>query len=431
MPSGYTPPENAPPSARNLGALASQQVRARGHAPFITFYDDSSGERTELSYATFDNWASKTANLLVEELEVGRGDRVATLLGNHWTAVVVALACWKVGCSVVPVDADPGLLGASGARTVIAREDLVGGLTQDAAGVDRPQVVVVGQGMGGRLSGTAAPPEGALAYGEEVLAFADDYDDPDVVLGDEALLVLPAGRSAPPAGVRLTQGNLLAAAEALGAWGLGSDDRLLCTQGVHLPDGLVLAHLGAFAAGGSVVLTRTFDPAGLWRRAADERATFLHLAPAHLDQLEAGSPPGGLRGALVPAGADPGVAAGVRMRLPVAVGHGLAETTCISTLSPPAPDADTRAWLAAAAGRPVGAVTARAAVAALDAAGAQLGHGAEGRLAVDGPVVMAGYDGRPDLDEWALASGWFATAERGFTGVGPDGATHVFVTGPA
>lgn len=428
MPSGHTPPEDAPPSARNLGALASQQVRARGHAPFITFYDDASGERTELSYATFDNWVSKTANLLVEELEVGRGDRVATLLGNHWTAVVVAFACWKVGCSVVPVDADPGALAASGAGTVVAREDLVGGLTQ---GADGPQVVVVGQGMGGRLSGTAPAPEDAVAYGEEVLAFADDYDDPDVGLTDEALLVLPAGGSAPPAGVRLTQGNLLAAAEALGAWGLESDDRLLCTQAVHLPDGLVLAHLGAFAAGGSVVLTRTFDPARLWRRAADERATLLHLAPAHLDQLEAGSPPEGLRGALVPAGADPGVAAGVRTRLPVAVGHGLAETTCISTLSPPAPDADTRTWLEAAAGRPVGAVTARAAVAALDATGAPLGHGAEGRLAVEGPVVMAGYDGRPDLDERALASGWFASADRGFTAVGPDGGTHVFVTGPA
>ncbi|MEX0658112.1 MAG: TIGR03089 family protein [Egibacteraceae bacterium] len=431
MPSGYTPPEDAPPSARNLGALASQQVRTRGHAPFITFYDDARGERTELSYATFDNWVSKTANLLVEELEVGRGDRVATLLGNHWTAVVVAFACWKVGCSVVPVDADPGMLAASGAATVVAREDLVGGLTQDAGGADRPQVVVVGQGMGGRLSGTAASPEDAVAYGEEVLAFADDYDDPDVGPPDEALLVLPAGGSGPPAAVRLTQGNLLAAAEALAAWGLGSDDRLLCTRAVHLPDGLVLAHLGAFAAGASVVLTRTFDPSRLWRRAADERATLLHLAPAHLDQLEAGSPPEGLRCALVPAGADPGVTAGVRERLPVVVGHGLAEATSISTLSPPAPDADTRAWLEEAAGRPVGAVTARAAVAALDAAGAPLDHGAEGRLGIGGPVVMAGYDGRPDLDERALGSGWFASAERGYTDVGPDGATHVFVTGPA
>lgn len=428
---GYTPTEGAPPAARNLAALASAQVRTRGHAPFITFYDDSIGERTELSYATFDNWASKTANLLVEELDVNRGDRVATLLGNHWTAVVVALACWKVGCGVVPVDADPSVLAASGAGTVVALEDLVGTLSRDVAGTEGPKVVVVGRGMGARLSGAPGLPEDVLAYGEEVLAFADDYDDPDVGLDDEALLVLPVGESAPPAGVRLTQGNLLAAAEALGAWGLGADDRVLCTQAVHRPDGLVLAQLGPFAAGGSVVLARTFDPAGLWRRAGDERATLLHLAPGHLDLLEAGGLPSGLRGALVPAGADPAVVAAARTRLPVSVGHGLAEATCASTLSPPAPSKAAQAWVDAAAGRAVGAVTARATVAALDAEGAPLAHGTEGRLAVGGPVVMAGYDGEPDLDARAETAAWFASADHGFTDVGPDGATHVFVTGAA
>ena len=32
--------------------------------PLVTHYDDSTGERVELSATTLDNWVAKTANLL-------------------------------------------------------------------------------------------------------------------------------------------------------------------------------------------------------------------------------------------------------------------------------------------------------------------------------------------------------------------------------
>lgn len=44
-------------------------------APLVTFYDDATGERVELSARTFDNWVAKTANLLQDELNAGPGDR--------------------------------------------------------------------------------------------------------------------------------------------------------------------------------------------------------------------------------------------------------------------------------------------------------------------------------------------------------------------
>lgn len=437
------PDGTAPPSAPNLGAVMTRRTGERGHSPFLTYYDSTTGERTELSYATFDNWASKTADLIVEELELGRGDRVATLLGNHWTAPVVAFACWKAGCCLVPLDAAGAAaatsraLDACGARAAFVREDLLGHVTAEGAtSVER--VVAVGLGLGARRTGQDDQPGDVLGYGEEVPAFADEYDDPDVTLDDDALLALPPAAAAAlpaapaaPAPVRLTQGNLLAAGQAVGAWGVGHEDRLLCAQGVHLTDGLALTVLGAFVAGASVVLTRDFDADRLWRRVADERVTLLGLSPAQLDLLPDGSPPDCLGCAMVPAGAARDVVAHVRSRIPVAVGHGLVEATCSSTLSPREPDPPTAAWLEAAAGRPVGAVTAQAVVAALDHDGAPLGHGAEGCLAVRGPLVMAGYDGRAELDGQVFASGWFSSADRGFTDVGPDGATHVFSTGRA
>lgn len=422
------PGGNPPPSAPSLGALLAQRAASRGHQPFVTFYDDATGERTELSYATFDNWVAKTANLLVDELDLERGDRVATLLGTHWTAVVVSFACWRAGCSVAPLDADDATgrgaaaLAATGARAAFVREDVLVGVDPSAV----PELVAVGTGLGGRL--TRGDVGDALPYAEEVLAFGDEYDDPGVGLNDEALFAVPPSTGA-QAGVRLTQGNLLAAAEAAGAWGLGEGDRLLCGRPAHLVDGLVLGHLAPFAAGGSVVLSRPAGTVRLWRRAGDERASLLLLSPAALEDVPEDAAGERLRGALVPTGAAQAVLETARRRLPVAVGHGVVEATCASTLSPLSPDDDTRAWLAARDGHAVGAVTARAAVAALDGDGAAQEAGSPGRLAIRGPVVMAGYD-RADLDEEVFASGWFATTERGFVEEGPDGRAHVFVTGP-
>lgn len=423
-------PGVASPPAVNLATLAARLVRSQGHTPFLTYYDGFTGERTELSYATFDNWASKTANLLVDELDVGPGDRVVTVLGNHWTAPVVAFACWKVGCCVVPVAgeaADLQVLARSGAGTGFVREDLLSGLGSDAGGSGLEQVVAVGVGLGARLTGRQDLPVGVLAYAEEVLAFADDYDDPTISREHEALLALPAA-GGPVAPVRLTQGNLLSAAEAMSGWGLGREDRLLCARPVHLTDGLVLGHLGAFNAGASVVLTRAFEPDRLWRRVTEERATLLLLSPEQLDGLPEGATPDSLDCVVVPAGAPVDALGRARARMPVAVGHGIVEATCASTLSPRDTDTATRAWLQTAPGRSVGAVTTRAAVAALGDAGAPLADGVTGRLAVRGPVVMAGYDQGADVDAPA-STDWFATADQGFTALGPDGTTHAFITG--
>ena len=185
-----------------------RQLSTQGHAPFLTYYDDHSGERTELSYATFDNWVGKTANLLAEEFDAARGTRVAVAVGAHWTAVVAAFACWRLGACVVPVPLEQSarlheVLEAARPDLVIAWEDLVDGL--------RGPVIAVGAGFGGRLTRGVA---GALPYGDEVLAFADDFDDPDVALEDPAILVLPpwSGREA---GLVLDQHNLLAGALAL------------------------------------------------------------------------------------------------------------------------------------------------------------------------------------------------------------------------
>lgn len=427
---------NWSPAERNLSELMHRQVQARGHEPFLTFYDDLSGERTELSYATFDNWVAKTANLLREELRTGRGSRVAMTLGTHWTAIVVAFASWRVGACVVPIPVDePGgpasldaLLAEIRPNVVVAREDLVAGVrgptalhspaNGDRTGFAGP-VVAVGGGFGGRL--TMDVPN-TLPYAEEVLAFADDFDDPEVTLDDAALLVVPPWSSGAVGAfpIVLDQHNLLAGALALVEWGsLSAADRLFSATPLGPVDGLVLAHLGPFLSGGASVLVRNLDASTFARKVRDERVTWAippgvlldHLAEGQGDEL------GPLRGLLCPSGAPCPLRRQIEdTGLRVHVGHGVAAATCASTLEPVDLDDETRVWLEGLDGVPVGSPTAWAQVSERD-----------GELCVRGPVVMAGYDGRPDLDQLAFAGGWLHTGDLGTVEQGPDGRLHAVV----
>ena len=69
--------------------------------PLVTFYDDSTGERVELSATTLDNWVAKTANLLQEEFDVGPGSTVAVALPVHCQTAAVLLGIWSCGATVL------------------------------------------------------------------------------------------------------------------------------------------------------------------------------------------------------------------------------------------------------------------------------------------------------------------------------------------
>jgi uncharacterized protein (TIGR03089 family) len=413
MLSGWAPPGG------NLSELMHRQVRTNGHAPFLTFYDDRSGERTELSYATFDNWVAKTANLLSEAFEAGPGTRVALALETHWTAVVVAFAAWRVGACAAPILTDhPGvparlneLLSVARPDVVVASERVAGDLAYEAP------VIAVGGGFGGRLTTDVSD---ALPYAEQVLAFGDDFDDPEVTLDDPALLVVAPWT--PDAAIVLDQHNLLAGALALIEWGgLSSEDRLLSSAPLGPVDGLVLGLLAPLLCGGASVLVSNLDPGSFARKVCNERVTWALSSRALLDELTSAVDVGDLgplRGLLCLTGAPRPVrrTLSARMGVPVRVGHGLAAATCASTLEPIDLDDDTRAWLDGQSGVPVGSPTAWAEVAAF-----------HGELCIRGPVVMTGHDGRPDLDERAFAGGWLHTGETGAVLPGPDGRLHALV----
>ena len=70
--------------ADNIARVFAAAIAADPARPLLTWYDDATGERTELSGATLANWVAKTANLLVDEVgpeprRPGRGAAAAAL----------------------------------------------------------------------------------------------------------------------------------------------------------------------------------------------------------------------------------------------------------------------------------------------------------------------------------------------------------------
>lgn len=243
----------------SLGALVASQVRQRGDQPYLTYYDDTTGERTELGYATFENWVTKTANLLADR-GVEPGDRVVIATGGHWAGLVSVFACGLVGAVACALERLPSR--AQDASLALLGEDYGRGLPVPA--------LVVGRGLGGRL---LQPQDEVEPYAEEVLGHDDVYEDPRVD-GESAWLelALDAGGSLraneTPKAVRLTQRQALQAVEGLGS----TVTRALCAGTLDRGE-TVLAAVALFAAGGSLITVRDGDQATHERVAADERST--------------------------------------------------------------------------------------------------------------------------------------------------------------
>lgn len=77
--------------------------------PRLTWYGGD-GERVELSGRVLVNWVAKTANLLLDDLDLQPGERVGVDLGASWRAPVLWLAVAYLGAEVVRGSADVDVL---------------------------------------------------------------------------------------------------------------------------------------------------------------------------------------------------------------------------------------------------------------------------------------------------------------------------------
>ncbi|WP_413757530.1 TIGR03089 family protein [Streptomyces sp. MMBL 11-3] len=233
-------------------ALATDPAR-----PLVTFYDDATGERVELSVATFANWVAKTANLLQGELGAEPGERVALLLPAHWQTAV-----WLLACSSVGVVADIGG-DAGSADHVVAGP----GRFEDGLACSGERVALSLAPLGRRF---AQVPSGYVDYAVEVPGQGDVFRPYGPVDPEAAALVV--------AGAELSGAEVVerARGEAAGLDLVGPGARLLSGLSYDTWDGLSAGLYGPLAAGGSVVLCRNLEllpEDGLAKRIESERVT--------------------------------------------------------------------------------------------------------------------------------------------------------------
>lgn len=254
-------------SAATLARIVEDRTRALRDRPLLTVYDERTGARTELSYATADNWAAKTAHLLVEDVEVRPGATVLLDLDGHWTAAVITLACWKLGAAVMPDIAGASRTDATAVCCHTSRLD---------RHLDGP-IVVVGDGLRAEPVEPLPPRDGLVVLGEDVHAYADEYDDDAVHPASPALVTAVDRRD---------QANVLAGA---GRWRgrLGQSPRVGLAAPLDSAVGIeVLA--GVVLAGGSLVGARSDDAAPPWGRWVTERVTTAVVAPDALSDAPTG-----------------------------------------------------------------------------------------------------------------------------------------------
>lgn len=234
----------------NLSAtVLDAMLRTDPVGPRITYYDDATGERIELSAATLANWAAKTGNLLRDELGAGPASRVAMLLPAHWQTAAVLFGVWWIGAEAVldnpTTDADIALCTAprlAEADDAVGTTGEIAVLSLDPFGRPAPDL-----------------PIGVTDYATAVRVHGDQID---------------AERQPGPAlDGRVVDDVLAACATSAAARGLTSADRVLSTAPWTTADELVVGLLGPLATGASLVQVANLDLSALERRMQTEKVT--------------------------------------------------------------------------------------------------------------------------------------------------------------
>lgn len=227
-------------------AILDPMLRADPVGPRITYYDDATGERIELSAVTLANWAAKTGNLLRDELGAGPASRVAVLLPAHWQTAAVLFGVWWIGAEVI--------LGGSSADVALCTTDR---LNDADAAVGAGEVAVLSLDPLGR----SAPdlPVGVTDYATAVRVHGDQ--------------IVAERRPGPALAGRSVDEVLAACQQSAQATGLTATDRVLSAASWEEPDELIAGLLAVLAVGASLVQVANPDPTALPRRMETEKVT--------------------------------------------------------------------------------------------------------------------------------------------------------------
>ncbi len=223
-------------------------LRADPVGPRITYYDDATGERIELSAVTLANWAAKTGNLLRDELGAGPATRVGILLPAHWQTAAVLFGVWSIGAEAVLDAAGPIDMALCTATRLDEADSIV-----------EP---------GGEVAVLSLDPFGRSV--PDLPIGVTDYATAVRVHGDQ---IVEERKPGPALAGRSVEQVLADCERSSAAIELTANDRVLSTASWPGPDELIDGLLAVMAVGASLVQVANPDASALQRRAETEKVT--------------------------------------------------------------------------------------------------------------------------------------------------------------
>ncbi|MEO7041902.1 MAG: o-succinylbenzoate--CoA ligase [Gemmatimonadaceae bacterium] len=357
------------------------------------------------TYAELDADVTRTAQTLAG-WGITQNDRVAMLLHNGAGAALLIHAVLRIGATLVPLNVRLSAaelawqLADSNARLLVVEGRTVGIVA--TARAEQPNLVVVSIDDAGASDGACAR--------------MDTRSEPDAQLrlAHDASAVLAiiytSGTTGQPKGAMLTVGNFWWSAIG-SALNLGNhiDDRwLACLPLFHVGGLSILLRSAIY--GITAVVHDGFDAVAANRALDDDGVTIISVVLVMLQRmLDAHDDrpyPSSLRCVLLGGGAapQPVLERCARLGIPVSQTYGLTETTSqVATLTP----IDALRKLGTA-GRAIYPNEIRVVADDRNAATEEAGE-----ILVRGPVVMAGYAGRPEMTEQTIVDGWLHTGDIG------------------
>ena len=394
------------------------------------------------------------------------GARIAFLAANSPRWVAAYLGALAAGCIAVPLDtafhADQvaRLLRDSGSSLLFTDSQHLATARQAAHSLALEVALLEGSQAG---TGPGAQAAQTLPHVDEILAagwreFTPFPSEP----GSLAAILYTSGTTADPKGVMLTHANLVGEIEgALGIFKIGPGDAILGVLPLFHALAQMANLLVPLAVGARVVYLETLNTTELLRALRERDITLFCCVPqffylihermvkevdrrgaaarlgfrALLKLCRAGRALGWNPGKLIFRRVHQML--GSRMRYLITggsrfdpqVGHdlyalgfeilqayGLTETTGGATCTPPGSHA------IGSVGPPLPGIE----VQLLDSQSPEDGAGpATGEIAIQGPIVMAGYYNRPDATATILRDGWLRTGDLGYL----DAHGNIFITG--
>lgn len=391
-----------------LATLVARHARYRPDHLAVVF------EQERLTWREFAARVARSSNALAG-LDIGPGDKVATVLGNGREALELVWSVPALGAALVPLSpllmpaGLAGLLEASEAKCLVTQRSMLPVL--EAVRDRLPAHVLLADG--------AAP--GCADYGALTAAAADRHA-PAPVAGDALFnIMFTSGTTGLPKGimhshdVRSMYCTLMAA-----AFRMTPESRTLHT-GAIVFNGAYVTMMPVFWLGGTYVLARQFDAGEAIALIERERITHVMMVPAQIIQV------------LNAPGFDP---------------RRLESLECILSLGAPLLQEHKDRLNAALPNRfyelygltegfitildrtdavrksgSVGAPPPFFEMRIVGEDGRDLPPGEIGEIVGRGPMLMQGYYGRPDLTAQAIRGGWLHSGDMGYAD--EDGFLHL------